>query len=115
MKTTKLLITLALCLITFTGCKSDAQKALDKMEELAYEYIYTIRHAKTWDEMKGAKHEFEDRMSFEVNKIMGTTSEEEAEQKIMLSKDISWEDIQRIEALAKEMDKVEREVRNRLK
>ena len=51
----------------------------------------------------------------EVNKIMGTTSEEEAEQKIMLSKDISWEDIQRIEALAKEMDKVEREARNRLR
>lgn len=103
------------CLTFFTSCKSDAQKALDITEELSIECIHAMRQAKTWDELIDTKDQFEDRLFYEVKKIMGTTSVEEAEQKLMMSKDVSWEDIQRIEALGKEMDEVEREMRNRLR
>lgn len=102
------------CLTFFTSCKSDAQKALDITEKLTREYIEAIRCAKTRNEAIDIQNHFEDRVLFEVKKIMGTTSEEEAEQKIMMSKDVSWEDIQRIETLSKEVRRVENEVGERL-
>ena len=79
-----------------TGCKPDAKKAIDKAEEIAKEYNNDLNNAKTKEEVQELRKEFKERGSFELRKIMGASSDKEAEQMLMNSEtDLEWEDIQR--------------------
>lgn len=106
MRTLKLLIVTALCLTAVTGCKSDAERAVDKMEELSYKFINDLNNAKTKEEAINARREFRERGSFELQKIMKAGSEREAEDKLEQDwHNLEWDDVQRFQKTDKEVDK----------
>ena len=97
-----------------TGCKPDAKKAIDKAEEIAKEYINDLNNAKTKKEVQELRKEFKERGSFELRKIMGASSDKEAEQMLMNSEtDLEWEDIQRAKRIGEEINRAERNAVNR--
>lgn len=96
------------------GCKPDAKKAIDKAEEIAKEYINDLNNAKTKEEVQVLRKEFKERGSFELRKIMGASSDKEAEQMLMNSEtDLEWEDIQRAKRIGEEINRAERNAVNR--
>lgn len=100
---------------TLTGCKPDAKKAIDKAEEIAKEYINDLNNARTKEEVQKLRKEYKERGSFELRKIMGASSEKEAEQKLMNSEtDLDWEDIQRAKRIGEEIERAERNAVNRV-
>ena len=97
-----------------TGCKPDAKKTIDKAEEIAKEYINDLNNAKTKEEVQELRKEFKERGSFELRKIMGASSDKEAEQMLMNSEtDLEWEDIQRAKRIGEEINRAERNAVNR--
>lgn len=105
----KTLIVGVLCLTFFAGCKSDAEKAIDKAEEIAEEYINVLNTARTKEDVQKARKEYKERASFELRKIMNASSNKEAEQKLMNSEtDLEWEDIQRAKRIGEEIEQAER-------
>lgn len=104
-------------LFSFTvlvGCQSNAEKAIDKAEELSKEYVNNLNNAKTKEEVQKIRKEHKERASFELRKIMGASSENEAEQKLKDSEtDLNWEDIQRAKRIGEEIKRAERNAVNR--
>ena len=102
------------CLAIFVGCKSDAEKAIDKAEEIAEEYINVLNTARTKEDVQKARKEYKERASFELRKIMNASSNKETEQKLMNSEtDLEWEDIQRAKIIGEEIERAERNAVNR--
>ena len=96
------------------GCQSNAERAIDKAEELSKEYINNLNNAKTKEEVQKIRKEHKERTSFEIRKIMGASSEKEAEQKLKDSEtDLKWEDIQRTKRIGEEIKKAEKNAVNR--
>ena len=97
-----------------TGCKPDAKKAIDKAVEIAKEYINDLNNARTKEEVQILRKEYKERVSFELRKIMGVSSDKEAEQKLKDSEtDLEWEDIQRAKRIGEEIERAERNAVNR--
>lgn len=93
----------------FVGCQSNAERAIDKAEELSKEYINNLNNAKTKEEVQKIRKEHKERVSFEIRKIMGASSEKEAEQKLKDSEtDLKWEDIQRTKRIGEEIKRAEK-------
>ena len=104
-----ILIICIFCLKALAGCKSNAEKAIDKAEEIAKEYIDILNAARTKEEVQKARKEYKERASFELRKIMKASSNNEAEQKLMNSEtDLEWEDIQRAKRIGEEIEQAER-------
>ena len=109
-----ILIAGVLCFSVLTGCKSDAEKAIDKAEQLSKEYIENLNNARTKEEIQRIRKEHKERASFELRKVMGTASEKEAEQKLKDSEtSLKWEDIQRAKRIGENVEKAERNAVNR--
>ena len=70
-----------LCLLVLTGCKSDAEKAIDKADQLSREYINDLNNARTEEEVWKIRKEHKERASFELRKVMGASSEKEIKRK----------------------------------
>ena len=103
-----------LCLLVLTGCKSDAEKAIDKADQLSREYINDLNNARTEEEVRRIRKEHRERSSFELRKVMGASSEKEAEQKLKDSEtSLEWEDIQRAKRIGEEVKSAERNAINR--
>ena len=95
--------------MALAGCKSNAEKAIDKAEEIAKEYIDILNAARTKEEVQKARKEYKERASFELRKIMKASSNNEAEQKLMNSETaLEWDDIQRAKRIGEEIEQAER-------
>ena len=113
MKKTILIIGIS-CFTSLVGCQSNAEKAIDKVDEIANEYIDALNNARTKEEVQKARKEHKERASFELRKIMGASSDREAEQKLMESQnDLEWEDIQRAKRIGEEIERAEKNAVNR--
>lgn len=109
------LVTGIFCCTIFVGCKSDAERAIDKAEEIANEYIKVLNNATTKEDVQQARKEYRERASFELRKIMGASSEKEAEQMLMNSEtDLKWEDIQRAKKIGEEIERAEKNAIDRI-
>lgn len=109
-----ILIVVIFCSTILSSCKSDAERAIDKAEEIAKEYIDVLNNASTKEDVQKARKEYKERTSFEIRKIMGANSEEEAERKLMNSeKDLEWEDIQRAKRIGEEIERAEKNAMDR--
>ncbi len=109
-----ILVVGVLCFSILTGCKSDAEKAIDKAEQLSKEYINDLNNARTEEEVRKIRKEHKERASFELRKVMGASSEKEAEQKLKNSEtSLEWEDIQRAKRIGEDVERAERNAVNR--
>lgn len=103
-----------MCISFLVSCKPNAEKAIDKAEELSKEYINDLNNAKSKEEVQKLRKEYKERGRFELRKIMGASSDKEAEQKLEKSEtDLEWEDIQRAKKIGEEIKKAEKNAVNR--